>query len=1392
MHNTGDSHALSVLYKALDASSLTLSAPGRSNSSVITSCHTVEHPPPLRILTADADTNEQPPARPQSGAHSRQGPKQQDTRAEATSQTSRDALTRAAPVSHPALSQQRERKDPETHGTDPPPLQPAGRNTQQRTTRTSNSPDSTLHSPLCHTAAACQDDAHAALSASTPAVPEPAAQTSTVSASLAVLAADPPTALSLPPSCSSTELDWLGSSVQTADLHTAALAVAGVKDGSGTPSAVPSLQVTEQALVQDAQQSALGPVTRQQQQQKGQAHDQQRLQPLMSTSRTGVTPLHKLAIPVPLNAASVTPSLLLQKPCRIITAASSGAPGPTGPSGLSEPDASLSPDTSGSPLLEGVGEHPPPSPSAAATAAGTAATAGAPAAPPSTTPVAATDKVMQQGAHRDSAGSPTDTLAPFPASQRQPSPDPATAYVPPRPRLQLPSRPSPPVPVLPQPHPAGRHLLLTLHALATARQRLTAAELQPLLQPWSGRLPSDLPPPAALRLLTLLSILIPAPDMHTRLPVTPRTRVPPTHTLHTSTQTAPQASHPTTAPPPTSHSSDSDPEHSSSAPILLATQGVTLEPQTHLQPSPRAPAPLHLLTDLDALLAPLLPLLPTLQPIRIVSALHALARLRHFPAGPAAPWLSESLRCLHIDINLTSSAALARLLAALAALDYAPGAGVAHVGHEAALLSLVAERMGPEWVVSALRSGSSVWPRTMSHLMDPRSARYGLWAAARCRSLNLGTEWLRALSGGVARHASLLTPLALEDLVMVVAAHEVALPGELMSGVWTQVHRRWPSMTAPSIIRMLTASARAGNTPPPGLLLRACSNAAAHAGTTGPSPLQHSAAQEATTPVASEQAPQQLPHTQQQQQQRQHASHHTQHSHPHRTAQQLGEHPCVVAPHTPPALQRRSANSGAWQGSAQPPHVARLLWACAAAGVDLPDPTLASLLAGLAPALPGLRSSDTTTAAWAVALLQLGHAPVLQPQRRQPQASPHDVTQGEASDPPELQPDEQGQQQDRKPGRCADPRIQHSLPDQAPQPHTPDLASVSSSSSSSSATTFLPTEAEPGSARHHATGPPMCEPAVPRHGGKPAVTARSGEEWGWRRQRQQSVQLFVRALLQSTPRLLGEGSPGDIARCCWAVVQLASGSGAEVPEGRRVQMAEALGCHAASMSPSVLSHYRWLESSRVRVIPRGIDPAEFPYGHRPDDGWTKAFFAEYPALVGAPLLTLPGRGTRLKGHANAIELLADLKRRGIEARLLLLGVIEPGREDYVAELRELVRVRGLTSQVVMTPTRNDIRDIYATSALVLQLSNKPESFGRTVIEALSLCRPVLGYAHGGVGELLAELYPAGRVPPGDRERLADRAAELLRVSPSIPPLHSYRLSDMQQAVLALYEEVVTA
>ena len=230
-------------------------------------------------------------------------------------------------------------------------------------------------------------------------------------------------------------------------------------------------------------------------------------------------------------------------------------------------------------------------------------------------------------------------------------------------------------------------------------------------------------------------------------------------------------------------------------------------------------------------------------------------------------------------------------------------------------------------------------------------------------------------------------------------------------------------------------------------------------------------------------------------------------------------------------------------------------------------------------------------------------------------------------------------------------------------------------------------------------------------------------------------------------------------------------------------------CVSNTVRDYVLRHYPRTNPAKLTVIPRGIDPEQFPFGYQPDDAWRRGFYMDFPALEGGALLTLPGRGTRLKGHADAIELLAGLVTRGQDCKLLLLGARMPGREAYVAELEELARKLNVSERVVISVPRNDVREIYAISNLILQLSIQPEAFGRTVIEALALCRPVLGYAHGGVGELLAELYPDGRVPVGDKTRLVERAAELLRLAPPIQPLTRFRLADMQAATLAVYEAI---
>ncbi len=231
-------------------------------------------------------------------------------------------------------------------------------------------------------------------------------------------------------------------------------------------------------------------------------------------------------------------------------------------------------------------------------------------------------------------------------------------------------------------------------------------------------------------------------------------------------------------------------------------------------------------------------------------------------------------------------------------------------------------------------------------------------------------------------------------------------------------------------------------------------------------------------------------------------------------------------------------------------------------------------------------------------------------------------------------------------------------------------------------------------------------------------------------------------------------------------------------------------CVSATVRDYVLEHYPRTAADKLRVIPRGVDTAQFPRVARPDPALRAAFAREYPRLGGdGPLLLLPGRGTRLKGHADALHLLAALRGNGGDARLWLPGAREAGREDYMAEMEAEAAKLGIAEAVSFTAATSRIAKAYAASDLVLQLSRKPESFGRTVLEALSVGRPVLGWAHGGVGELLAELQPQGAVPAFDETALAARARALLAHPPSPLATMPYTLRAMQDATLALYQEL---
>ncbi|PKL99489.1 MAG: glycosyl transferase, partial [Gammaproteobacteria bacterium HGW-Gammaproteobacteria-7] len=136
-------------------------------------------------------------------------------------------------------------------------------------------------------------------------------------------------------------------------------------------------------------------------------------------------------------------------------------------------------------------------------------------------------------------------------------------------------------------------------------------------------------------------------------------------------------------------------------------------------------------------------------------------------------------------------------------------------------------------------------------------------------------------------------------------------------------------------------------------------------------------------------------------------------------------------------------------------------------------------------------------------------------------------------------------------------------------------------------------------------------------------------------------------------------------------------------------------CVSQSVRRHLLAHYPDLDSSRLEVIERGIDPDIFRRAQAPPELCRERYRAEFPELIGGRLLCLPGRGTRLKGHQAAIELLVRLRARGVDARLLMVGVAQDGRSRYLAQLRRLARQRGVDAWLAFSPPRDDMQALYA-------------------------------------------------------------------------------------------------
>ena len=194
--------------------------------------------------------------------------------------------------------------------------------------------------------------------------------------------------------------------------------------------------------------------------------------------------------------------------------------------------------------------------------------------------------------------------------------------------------------------------------------------------------------------------------------------------------------------------------------------------------------------------------------------------------------------------------------------------------------------------------------------------------------------------------------------------------------------------------------------------------------------------------------------------------------------------------------------------------------------------------------------------------------------------------------------------------------------------------------------------------------------------------------------------------------------------------------------------------------------------SRLRTVPRGIDPdvfdpAQVSVGRvrRLRDAW----------LAGGeePVVMLPGRLSRWKGHATAVAAMARLGRP--DARCLFVGADE-GEGGYGAVVRKAIDDAGLAGRVRFVGVCDDMPAAYLLADVVLVASTEPESFGRVAVEAQAMGRPLVAAEHGSTRETVVHGETGWLVPPGDAGAFARAISEALDLPPG-------RRRDMAEAAM---------
>ncbi|MBN1405388.1 MAG: glycosyltransferase family 4 protein [Candidatus Omnitrophica bacterium] len=177
-------------------------------------------------------------------------------------------------------------------------------------------------------------------------------------------------------------------------------------------------------------------------------------------------------------------------------------------------------------------------------------------------------------------------------------------------------------------------------------------------------------------------------------------------------------------------------------------------------------------------------------------------------------------------------------------------------------------------------------------------------------------------------------------------------------------------------------------------------------------------------------------------------------------------------------------------------------------------------------------------------------------------------------------------------------------------------------------------------------------------------------------------------------------------------------------------------------------------ATKAVVIYNGIDIKKFNPG-------VNNGLKEQLGLSGKKIVSIVGRLEPWKGQEVFINAAGIICGKRDDVSFLIVGGALFGFDAYEEKLKKITGSLKLKNKVLFLGFKNDVERIYAASDIITHCSNRPEPFGRDIIEAMACAKPVISTAMGAVNEIINNGIDGVIIKPDSPEDLASAIIRLI-------------------------------